>query len=220
MMEPFHDAARAGDLKTLRQLLDGDASLLNTRNALGQSAILLAQYHRQPAAVALLLDAAPELTLHEACAVGHLAQAQALLAMPATRGKLIDQHSSDGFTPLSLACFFGHQPVASWLVGAGASVSLAANNPMQIAPVHAAAAGRHLEILKLLLDAGADANARQQQGFTPLHAAAQQGDLAAIDLLLQHGADRAARSANLQTPLDLALQNGHSAAVERLDSPQ
>ena len=214
----FLDAAREGNQAALEALLASDSGVLNHRNELGQSAVLLAQYHRKPDAVRFLLERGPDLTLHEACAVGALGRAQELLS-GGQGGRLIDQHSGDGFTPLALACFFGHEPVAAWLINHGANVNLAANNPMQVAPVHAATAGRHVGILKLLVESGADVNARQQQGFTPLHAAAQNGDAASLQLLLAHGADRTARAANDQTPLDLALQNGHGAAAEILETP-
>ena len=212
------DAARAGNQTELAALLEADPAILNHRNELGQGAVLLAQYHRKPETVAFLLARSPELTLHEACAVGDLERLQTLLANPTTRGRLIDTHSGDGFTPLALACFFGHEAAAAWLVNHGANVRLAANNPMQVAPIHAATAGRHFGILKLLVESGADVNARQQQGFTPLHAAAQNGDEPSLKLLLANGTDRTARAANDQIPLDLALQNGHAAAAAILES--
>ncbi len=45
-------------------------------------------------------------------------------------------------------------------------------------------AGRNAEVVKLLIDAGADVNARQEGGFTPLMAAVQNGD-AEIEALLR-----------------------------------
>jgi ankyrin repeat protein len=214
----FLEAARGGDHAALDAMLAADPAVLNYRNEMGQGAVLLAQYHRKPETVAFLLARGPELTLHEACAVGAAERAQALLANPATRGRDIDTHSTDGFTPLALACFFGHEGLAAWLVNQGANVRLAATNAMRVAPIHAASAGRHFGILSMLVKSGADVNARQQQGFTALHAAAQNGDEASLRLLLNHGADRTARAASNQTPLDLALQNGHASVAALLES--
>jgi ankyrin repeat protein len=45
--------------------------------------------------------------------------------------------------------------------------------------------------MRLLLEAGADPNARQQGGFTPLHSAAHTDDVEMAGLLLAHGADPA-----------------------------
>ena len=97
----FLDAARAGDEAALGALLASEPELLNHRNELGQSAVMLALYHRKPAAVDFLLARGPELTLHEACATGQLERVQALLETPSQRGRLMDQHSGDGFTPFS-----------------------------------------------------------------------------------------------------------------------
>ena len=45
--------------------------------------------------------------------------------------------------------------------------------------------------MRALLEAGADADVRQQGGFTPLLAAAHADDAELARLLLDHGADRA-----------------------------
>lgn len=212
--EDFLNAARKGDVAELEAMLSGDPSLLASRNQMGQSAILLAKYHRQQAAVEFLLSRKPELTLHEACATGAL---ETVKQMVRDRGRLIDTHSGDGFTPLALACFFGHAAVAEHLVNQGANINLAATNQMKVAPIHAACAARQFDIVKMLVANGADVNARQQQGFVPLHAAAQNGDAVMAKLLLDHGADAKVRSDNGQNALDLAMLQGHAAVVELLE---
>ena len=59
-------------------------------------------------------------------------------------------------------------------------------------PLHSAAAtgdpDARYEIANLLLEHGADPNARQQDEFTPLMAADQHGDTRLRELLVQHGA--------------------------------
>ena len=59
---------------------------------------------------------------------------------------------------------------------------------MQNMPLHAAAAGKHADIVKLLIDHGASVNARQHGGWTALHAAAQNGDVAMAAILIAAGA--------------------------------
>ena len=75
--------------------------------------------------------------------------------------------SSDGWTPLHLAAFFGKGDAARLLLNKGASVTARSTNQMANTPLHAAAAGKHAEIVKLLLDHGANANARQHGGWAP-----------------------------------------------------
>lgn len=213
--EDFLNAARKGDVAGLETILSADPALLGVKNQMGQSALLLAKYHRQQAAVEFLLSRNPELTLHEACAAGVLETVKQIVR---ERGRLIATHSPDGFTPLALACFFGHPEIAEYLVNQGANIDLAATNQMKVAPIHAACAARQLEIVKMLAANGANVNARQQQGFVPLHAAAQNGDHAMARLLLDHGADPKARSDNGQNALDLAMLQGHASVVELLES--
>ena len=214
--EEFFNAARQGDLAQLEQLLEADPSLLGARNHLGQGALMLAKYHRQQAAADWLLGRNPALTLHEACAAGAAAVVRETIGRQGSKG--IDAHAADGFTPLSLACFFAHPEIAAFLVDQGANVNLAADNPMRVAPIHAAVAARSQAIAGMLIAAGADVNQPQQQGWRPLHAAAQNGDAEMTKLLLEHGADRQARADNNQTAADLALLKGNAGIAALLES--
>lgn len=56
-------------------------------------------------------------------------------------------------------------------------------------PLHLAAWQGHAEILQLLLQAGADINARGDSEFTPLHYAAKEGKYPEAELLVESGAD-------------------------------
>lgn len=77
--------------------------------------------------------------------------------------------------------------------------------------------GRHSkEILQLLLNAGANIEAKSQYGFTPLHFAAQKGALGVAQGLLDAGASTEALSDTLGTPLHQAAFNGHLEVVQRL----
>jgi ankyrin repeat protein len=64
---------------------------------------------------------------------------------------------------------------------------------MEVSPLHSAVATgdstARLELAKLLLEAGADANARQRDGYTPLLAAEQLGDDLLRELLVEYGAE-------------------------------
>ncbi len=52
-----------------------------------------------------------------------------------------------------------------------------------------AATGNHLQILELLLSAGASINRDNASGMIPLHAACLSGNIKAVDILLDHQAD-------------------------------
>jgi ankyrin repeat protein len=164
-------------------MLDADDSLLSARDQNGVSAVLLAMYHGKPAIAQLFIDRGAELDLHEAAATGRLERVRELAAAAD-----VNTAGADGFQPLGLACYFGHEDVARFLLSAGADVKLASKNAMQVQPIHAATARRSASIVKLLLENGADPNARQQMGYTPMDAARQNGDREIMDLLSAHGA--------------------------------
>jgi len=72
-------------------------------------------------------------------------------------------------------------------------------------PLHVAADSGSERVAALLLERGADANARSLIGHTPLHAAAAAGQQEVAALLLLRGADPGARDARHQaTPLEWA----------------
>jgi len=211
----FHNAVKSGNLAATREALDTDPSLLEAKNAAGQTAFLLAKYYRQAAVADYLLSRNPKLDLFENCAAG---RTEAVLEELDRAPELLESHSSDGWMPLHLAAFFGHTQLVKGLLNRGASIEARSTNAMTNTPLHAAAAGRNLETLEVLLAHGADPNARQHGGWTALHAAAQTGNRKMAELLLAHGAHRFVQAENNQTPLDMALSHGHSEIVTLLES--
>jgi uncharacterized protein len=135
------------------------------------------------------LAADKELDIFEASALG---QAERLRELLDEDPSLANAWADDGFQPLGLASFFGHADATRLLVERGAEVNSASRNPMTVMPLHSAAAAQdpavRYEIAKLLLEAGADPNARQQDNYTPLMAADQHGDQRLHELLVEHGA--------------------------------
>ncbi len=96
------------------------------------------------------------------------------------------------------------------LIDAGADVRAVAQNPFKVQPIHAAAASRDVRIIWAVLDAGADVNARQQEGYTPLHEAASSGNREIAELLLAHGADPRLANEAGKSSIDLANEKGHA----------
>ena len=202
----FYEAAE------VEALLDEDASLLDARQN-GITPILWAIYNGHPDLARLFISRGARLSFCEACALGEeTAAIQMLDADPA----LLETYSEDGFPPLGLAIFFGHPALSRTLIERGANVNAAARNGLLVAPVHAAAVARDADTMQLLLARGADANARQQFGFTALHTAAQHGDEAIVNLLLAFGADTRVSAESGMTPAALAAQYKHPEIAKRL----
>ena len=81
--------------------------------------------------------------------------------------------------------------------------------------IEAVRAGNH-DSCRELIEAGADVNQQDKQGWTPLCWAAARGDVAAIELLLSHGADASKTGRDLRTPQMIALAAGQAEAVKAL----
>lgn len=206
-------AVNAGDASLVRALLDEDPSLANARGADGVSALLRARYRFDRPVLDALLAADPEMDVFDAAALGHIDRLRDRIEEdPAST----TWFAGDGFTALHLAAFFGKLEAARVLLDAGASVEMYGRNELSNQPLHAAAAGRHVEVCRALLAAGADVNATQHGGFTPLHEAAQSGDVELTELFLSAGAELSAKDVDGRTAIDLADAAGHEDLAARL----
>lgn len=179
----------------------------------GLSEIMRALYHRQVDVVNELLASGVELNVYEAAGTG---QTQRLKELITSDPSLVNSHAHDGFTPLGLAVFFGHPETVKTLLDAGADVNLASRESMKVTPLASASAARQLEIARMLIERGADVNARASNDFTPLHESAASGKIDFALLLLEHGANVNAKTRDGKTPLDYAREGGHDEMVELL----
>jgi uncharacterized protein len=199
--ERMLEAVAAGDTAEVERLLESDPALAATRGADGVSAILLARYRGHAWIAERLADAAAQLDLFEAAALGHVSRlAELLEADP----EAVGSPGADGFTALHLAAYFGQLEATAVLLGRGAGPDVVAANPSGVRPLHSAAAGGHAAIVGLLLERGADPDARQHGGYVPLHSSAARGDVVSVRLLLDHGADPTLRTDDGRLPADLA----------------
>lgn len=207
-------ALKDGDSALVRDLVRKDPRLASARDERGVSIVMQAVYHRRNEVLSILLATNPPLDLFEAAALG---KRELMATLVDEDSAEIAAYSPDGFTPLHLACFFGHFHCAQLLIRGAADVNAVAENPMAVAPIHSAAAGRHLDIVKLLLDKGGCVNAQQHGGWTALHAAAMNGDDAMVDVLLKAGADAGLESDDGKTAADMAREKGHESVAALFD---
>jgi ankyrin repeat protein len=206
-------AVQSGDAAKLKQLLSGDPALAAAKDSNGISALMHALYRRQQEIADLLLAHNSDLNIFEATAAGKPESVSENLKKDPQAAK---KYSADGFTALHFAAFFNQPAIACDLVRHGADVAAVAKNTMKVTPLHSAAAAHSREIVRLLLEQGAPADAKQQGGWTALHAAAENGDTEMVRDLLQHQADALARNDDGKTPADMAEAKGHQKVVELL----
>ena len=75
----------------------------------------------------------------------------------------------------------------------------------------------HVEVVKVLLDKGADPNTNMTHSIyraTPIHHAAQYGEVDVLKVLFARGGNPNVKTKQGQTPLRWAMRNGHKAAAE------
>lgn len=212
-------AARTGEVVRVKELLHQNRRLLQARDWLGNTALIMAVNSGQHAVAELLFQAGVQPDIHEAAAIGQTSRVAELVAEDAS---LLDSYSAEGFTPLALAAHYGHAETLWWLLNRGADVNAVARHPLQVTPLHAALFGRQLELARVLIQHGAEVNARRggkgwpRAGWTPLHYVAAFGMPELIEPLLAHGADLNALDDAGCTPLDAALKNQQAAAADLL----
>ncbi len=213
-VKSFQESVKKGDLGAVQTALAEDPELLNATNDAGQSAFLLAMYYRQRETANYLLSLRPKLDLFDTCVAGETGR---VLERIRTDPALLEAKSSDGWTPLHLAAFFGHAELADALLARRAEIDAQSSNAMKNTPLHAAAAGGQVALVELLLKRGANPNAKQEGGWTALHAAAQAGNREMVEVLIANGAHVNARAGNNQSPLDLAFSKGHEEIAALLE---
>lgn len=130
---------------------------------------------------------------------------------------LLDIHNADGWTPLHLAAYFGHEETANMLLSLGADIHIKAKNNNENMPLHAAVANNQVALVSLLLENGADINAKQSEGWTSLHEVALLGNIEIVSLLLEKGADAGFAKDDGKTSLYIAQEKGHEEVIEMIE---
>lgn len=214
-MDELFAAIKARDQATVERILAADPAAASAVDGNGVSALLTAAYRGNDAATAAIRATGIELNVFEAAAVGDLARVRELVDADPSLARAF---ATDGFHPLGLAAFFGHSPVVTFLIAAGADVSAPSRNRMRVTALHSAIAGQDRESSLALIAAGGDVNAQQQDDFTALHEAAQLGEREIVDALLAAGADPSRTlSKSGERPADLARKHHHPEIAQLLE---
>ncbi|XP_017095711.2 DNA-binding protein RFXANK [Drosophila bipectinata] len=153
------------------------------------------------------------LSFHERAGQGEITDEQ----VTAERGRLADIDFKDGhgFTALHWAASYGQLVSVQLLVAAGANVNFMA--PDLVSPLLLAAAGGHNEIVRFLLDHGAESTHMDIMGNTALMYAAAGNHPHTCNELLARDLDLSASNENGDTAYSLAVQNGAHLAQALLE---
>ncbi|MGD8403700.1 MAG: ankyrin repeat domain-containing protein [Anaerolineales bacterium] len=213
MSAKFFKVIQEGDRDKVETMLRKTPDLILSKSKKNLSPLLTAMYYHEFEIADLLLDRMVKLTVYEAAATGKMKH---LISNLGHKPELVNAYSDDGYQPLGLAAYFGHEQVVEYLIKAGAEVNSSSKNALGVTPLQSAVAGGHLEITRMLLTAGASPNVREGGGYTPLHTAAHNGDVEIVRSLIFGGADLEAKSDKDETPLDMARKAGHDEVVSLL----
>lgn len=148
--------------------------------------------------------------LMEAAREGHIDMVALLLDKGADLHAQTDETQE---TALSLTCCGGFQDVAAYLLDRGANIEQGSSTPL----MEAAQEG-HVDLVKFVLEKGADVNATTGTGDTPLSFACENGHTDVADILLEVGAELEHESEGGRTPLMKAARAGHLCTVQFLIS--
>uniref|UniRef100_A0A8C1D3Y3 Ankyrin repeat and KH domain containing 1 n=1 Tax=Cyprinus carpio carpio TaxID=630221 RepID=A0A8C1D3Y3_CYPCA len=139
-----------------------------------------------------------------ACAGGFLDVVKVLLK----EGANIEDHNENGHTPLMEAASAGHVEVARVLLEYGAGINTHSNEFKESALTLACYKG-HLDMVRFLLDAGADQEHKTDEMHTALMEACMDGHVEVARLLLDSGAQVNMPADSFESPLTLAACGGH-----------
>lgn len=239
---PLHDAAEAGDVERLRDML---ARLASQREALasnggmisepmidlderdddGCTPLHVALLSRSLPCVELLLEAGAEVryacegspVVHIALSVGSIPSSRTF-ALGAVRVLVARGASARALddrhrTTLHLAALHGLDECCSVLLENGAVDVVNIQDREGRTALHAASAARSEELLQLLLTHGADPALVDSAGLAPLHVAAARGFTMGVAALLVAGGSLAARDARGWTAAKWAERCGRSAGL-------
>ncbi|XP_064457287.1 ankyrin repeat domain-containing protein 17-like isoform X2 [Ornithodoros turicata] len=176
---PLMEAANAGHVAIVRLLIEHGADV-NAQTAQGHTPLMFA------------------------CSGGHEEVARALVAA----GANVEDHNENGHTPLMEAASAGHVSTARVLVEAGASINTHSNEFKESALTLACYKG-HLEMVRFLLEAGADQEHKTDEMHTALMEASMDGHVEVARLLLDSGAQVNMPTDSFESPLTLAACGGH-----------
>ncbi len=209
-------AAQNGDVSVVNALIEAKANL-NHVDGVGHTPLMRAADTGQVEVLKALAKAGADLNVKEphegrtalflAAASGHEAIVKALLEAGADPNIL----DSDGDSVVLIATQYGYAGVVKALAEGKAELN---RSNIVYTPLSYAVEQSNKEMIEVLLNAGADPNAKTEGGRTPLIIAIDNPDI--FQLLLDKKADPNLANGSGETPLMVAVQNGNTDAIERL----
>ena len=193
----IHIASLNGEPEGVQILLDKDPTLLNVKDANGQTPVLLAAIKNHFALVKYLVEQRADLTIATDC----------------------PNHEKNGYLPIHWAAAEGHYAIVEYFISCGVNPSKRVG-AMQYHLIHIASIEGHLEIVRILLKHYPKLlNIRDAYGRTPLFLAAAYDHAHVVEYLITENANlelavnRPNHPEHGQTPLSRAMESRHYEVV-------
>jgi ankyrin repeat protein len=193
----IHDAANAGDIARVQQLLDAGADVDATDDR-GFTPLLWAVFRGNKDVAGLLVERGADvkqahpsfgpvvdLAFHMECQRGYSGMTEYLVS----KGAEFDPNGVGprGFNRLRIAVMLGSADMVPWLIDQGVDVNATSPRDGRVALLWAAQKG-HVEIVTALIGAGADVNVVDSSGIAPIQWATENGHVNAVSALIDAGA--------------------------------
>jgi ankyrin repeat protein len=198
----IHEACTRGDIDAVRTLIAADPAAVDADDEHGWRPIFHAGLWQHEEVVRLLIEAGADLAAHDGYVLhyaGEVPNNKAIVSRLVQYGAL-DAHvrPTDDLSRQFLAAVF--------LADAARVRSLLSRHPHLAVtpdgrgdqPIHHAARNGDTEVVGLLIQHGADVNAKNTRSHTVLYCAGGHGHVDTLQLLLNEGADRAAQDALME----------------------
>jgi ankyrin repeat protein len=202
METSIHEACGRGEVDAVRALIAVDPAVVNADDEHGWRPIFHAGLWRRESIVRLLIEAGADLAAHDGYVLhyaGEVPNNKTIVSLLVQYGAL-DAHvrPTDDLARQFLAAVF--------LADTARVRSLLARHPhLAVAtdgrgdqPIHHAARNGDTEIVRLLIEHGANVNSKNTGGHTVLYCAGGHGHLDTLQLLLKAGTDRDTQQALLE----------------------
>ena len=131
--------------------------------------------------------------------------------------EVINYKDVNGFTPLTLACYYGNQEVVNVLVSKVENIDAVCNYGTALM---AATFKGYKSIVELLITHGANVNATDLNSVTALHYAVRFTNFEMVRLLIAHGADVNLKDSKGLSPLDYAKQFNNDEILKILNKEE
>ena len=214
----IHDAARAGDLEKVKQLIKADKSILKVPE--GEiSPLHTAAYDGQTEIAMYMIKKGADVNakkeggstpLHGAAFYGHAETVKMLLKKKADINAVNDAR----FTPLLSAFANNQNETSKILIEAGADIEV--KNNQEATPLMLSCTAGLYEIYNLLIEKGASIDVKEIDNETAMHYAAWGGNVDIIMDLHKRGLEIDAKSNQETTPLHYAANQGRLEAAKYL----